>query len=206
MASPQSGLPNFRVSIPQPMIFWNALPRTALYEQVACVINKSEQGVAPGESVEQTPHRVVPASTSSHNFYGQKPSFAEQELADKIFTGNSAQFIDKIRADETFSRRAAMGRRDDEENVDRREDWPASFHHLSRNIHVGRFSGVSADAALRKRFARRRIHHRDAHRAAGNREEPGVSDGGAEQRVASEGEDSAFGGGGFRARLGDAFG
>src|SRR5882724_8616734 len=163
MASPQSGLPNFRVSIPQPMIFWNALPRTALYEQVACVINKSEQGDAYRENPsEQTPLRAVPASTSSHNFYGQKPSFAEQKLADKIFTGNSAQFIDKIRADETFSYCAAMGRRDDEENVHRRKDWPASFHHVSRNIHVGRFSGLSADAALRERFARWRIYYRDA--------------------------------------------
>ncbi len=32
------------------MIFWNALPPTALSRQVACVINKSEQGVVPGDS------------------------------------------------------------------------------------------------------------------------------------------------------------
>src|SRR5882724_7296875 len=169
MASPQSGLPNFRVSIPQPMIFWNALPRTALYEQVACVINKSEQGDAYRENpLEQTPLRAVPASTSSHNFYGQKSSFAEQKLADKIFTGNSAQFAEEIRAEETFSFCAAMGRRDDEENVDGREDWPASLYDLSRNVYVDGFSGVSADAALRERFARRRIYYHDAHRTAGN--------------------------------------
>jgi beta-glucosidase-like glycosyl hydrolase/CubicO group peptidase (beta-lactamase class C family) len=33
------------------MIFWNALPQTALSRQVACVINNSEQGVASGDSV-----------------------------------------------------------------------------------------------------------------------------------------------------------
>src|SRR5947207_1324759 len=111
MVAAQAGLPNFCFLFPQPMIFWNALWRTALCTLCACVINKSEQGVAPGESVEQTPHRVVPASTSSHNFYGQKPSLAEQKLADKIFTGNSAKFAEEIRADETFSYCAAVGGR-----------------------------------------------------------------------------------------------
>src|SRR2546430_3100474 len=207
MASPQSGLPNFRVSIPQPMIFWNALPRTALYEQVACVINKSEQGDAYRENPsEQTPLRAVPASTSSHNFYGQKPSFAEQKLVNKIFTGRPANFIEEISVASAQPCRARVGHRDDEENVDGREDWPTSLYDLSRNIYFDRFSGLSADAALRERFARRRIYYRDAHRAAGNREEPGVSNGGGEQRVAGEGEDSAFGWRGFRARIGDAFG
>src|SRR5438477_12646994 len=109
MVAAQAGLPNFCFLFPQPMIFWNALPRTALCTLCACVINKSEQGDAYRETPsEQTPHRAVPASTSSHNFYGQKPSFAEQKL----------KFIEKIRADETFSYCAAVGRRDDEENVD----------------------------------------------------------------------------------------
>src|SRR5437762_9317858 len=124
MVAAQAGLRNFCILFPQPMIFWNALPRTALCTLCACVINKSEQGVAPGESVEQTPHRAVPASASSHNFYGQKPSFAEQKL----------KFIEKIRADETFSYCAAVGRRDDEENVDRRKDRPTSLYDLSRDI------------------------------------------------------------------------
>jgi len=46
--SAASALPNFCVSFPQPMIFWNALRWTSLYAQVACVINKTERGVASG--------------------------------------------------------------------------------------------------------------------------------------------------------------
>src|SRR5215475_11885596 len=46
--SAASALPNFCVSFPQPMIFWNARRWTSLYAQVACVINKTERGVASG--------------------------------------------------------------------------------------------------------------------------------------------------------------
>jgi beta-N-acetylhexosaminidase len=41
------------------MIFWNALPQTALSRQVACVINNSEQGVASGDSVLRKRHSVL---------------------------------------------------------------------------------------------------------------------------------------------------
>src|SRR5579859_528323 len=204
MAAVQAGLPNFRDSFPQPMIFWNALRRTALCAQVACVINKTERGEASGDTFEQTPDRAVPACASTHTFYGQKTSFAEQTFAEKILASQRAEFFWEIAAEKSDARGARVGGRDDEENVHRRKGGAALIYDLSRNIYRDGFSGVSADAALRERFARRRIHHRDAHRTAGNREEPSISDRGVEQRTASEGEDSAAGRRGFRARLGDA--
>src|SRR5438128_2316126 len=125
-------------------------------------------GRASGETFEQTPLRVVPALASNYIFYGQKSSLAEPKFAKKIFTGRLANFFVKIRAEEIDSGCAALGGCDAEENVHRRKNRAASFHHVSRNFYFDGFAGVSADAALRERFACGRIHHRHAYWAAGN--------------------------------------
>jgi hypothetical protein len=117
------------------MIFWNALPPTALYEQVACVINKTEQGVAPGETVEQTPRSAVPAFASTHIAYGQKTPLAEQSFAEKSFDGRVAEHFQKIGVEEFISRRANLGGRNNEENVHRRKDRATAVHDVSRNIY-----------------------------------------------------------------------
>src|SRR5215475_14730948 len=132
------------------MIFWNALPRTALYTHVACVINKREQGDDPGETVEQTPLRAVPAPASTHTSYGQKTSPAEPELAEKIFAGYHAKNFRKICAEKVDAGSTAMGERDARENVGRRKDRPTAIRDVSRDIYFSGFGRVSADAALRK--------------------------------------------------------
>src|SRR5215470_1117567 len=128
IAPPQARLPNFCVSFPQPMIFWNALQRTSLCAQVACVINKDRAGRRIRENpCEQTPHRAVPALASNHTLYGQNASFAESKLAEKIRKRRHAKPFREIAAKKADARCTAMGQRDDAQNVRRRKNRPAAF-------------------------------------------------------------------------------
>jgi len=88
-----------------------------------------------------------------------------------------------------------MGRRDDEEKCPpTKKIGQLLFTTYHGTFTSDGFGSVSADAALRERFARRRIHYRDAHRALWeSRRARAYPNGCAEQRVAGEGEDSAFG-------------
>src|SRR5215470_19222370 len=128
IAPPQARLPNFCVSFPQPMIFWNALQRTSLCAQVACVINKDRAGRRIRENpCEQTPHRAVPALASNHTFYGQNASFAKPKLTEKIGKDSWAKSFREIPVEKADACGAAMGRRDDAQNVRRGKDRPAAF-------------------------------------------------------------------------------
>src|SRR5262249_13586220 len=109
--------PNFRVLFPQPMIFWNALRPTSLYAHVACVINKTEQGVAPGDIVEQTPRRAVPACNSTHTIYGKENSLREPRLVKEDRKSRLARFLRKVPAQEIIACGAAMGEHNAGENV-----------------------------------------------------------------------------------------
>src|SRR5215470_12069055 len=129
IAPPQARLPNFCVSFPQPMIFWNALQRTSLCAQVACVINKDRAGRRIRENpCEQTPHRAVPALASNHTFYGQNASFAESKLAEKIPKRCRPKSLREISPEKVDARGAAVGRSHDAQNVGRRKDRPAAFY------------------------------------------------------------------------------
>src|SRR5215470_20364794 len=76
---------------------------------------------------EQTPHRAVPALASNHTSYGQNASFAKPKLTEKIGKDSWAKSFREIPVEKADACGAAMGRRDDAQNVRRGKDRPAAF-------------------------------------------------------------------------------
>src|SRR6266704_2151563 len=110
----------------------------------------------------------------------------------------------QARGEKIVARRKRLGGIHSAQHERRGKDRPAPFHHLSRKLYREGRARVPADPARRERFARRRIHRHHAWIAAGNCEEPGISDGGADQPDAGEVQTAAAGGRGFRTWHGDA--
>src|SRR6266404_9281307 len=87
----------------------------------------------------------------------------------------------KQRTEKTVARRGRLGGKHAAQDERRRKDWAASFHHLPRKFDGHGHGGLPADPARRDRSPRGGVHQHYAGIAAGNREEPGLSHGGAEQ-------------------------
>src|SRR5439155_26006089 len=92
----------------------------------------------------------------------------------------------KERNEKIVTRREHLGGKHAAQDDCRRKDWAASFHYLSRKFYGHGRGRLPADHARRKRSARRRYHQHHARIASGNREEPSVSDGSAEQPAPGE--------------------
>src|SRR5882672_1606642 len=112
----------------------------------------------------------------------------------------------KQRTEKTVARRGRLGGNHAAQDERRRKDWAASFHHLSRKFCGHGHGGLPAGPARCERSPRGRVYQHHARIVAGDREKPGVSDGGAEQPAPGEVEVAAAGWRGFRARHGDATG
>src|SRR4029077_16809865 len=87
-----------------------------------------------------------------------------------------------------------------------RKDWAAPFHYLSRKLDGHGYGSLPATPAGRDRSPRRWLHQHHAWIAAGYREKPGLSHGGAEQSTPGKVKTAAVDWRGFRTRDGDAIG
>src|SRR6266849_3672141 len=112
----------------------------------------------------------------------------------------------KERGEKIVARRERLGGKHAAQDERRRKDWAASFHHLPRKFDSHGHGGLPADPARRDRSPRGGVHQHYAGIAAGNREEPGLSHGGAEQPAPGEIETAIAGRRGFRTRHRDAAG
>src|SRR5256885_802289 len=168
------------------MILWNLRFAAALFTPCACVIYKvcirNEQGRLTFE--ERTPRRSVRNSRRNPFSYGSYRANTKPLVRRKAGWRREKGCYENKSA--SLACRIAVGRSDAAQNEHRRKDWPGALRHLSRQFHFHGCRGVRANAALRKRSPRRRLHQYHPRLAARHREKPGVPDRRAHQPTASQ--------------------
>src|SRR5437016_5179449 len=158
------------------MIFWNALAAASLRAPCACAMYKYRRPAAAGGILtdERTPRPFFASDSRLHHSpYGLYRTQPEPQHLGKKNRREGG------RGEEIVAHRVRLGGNHPPQDERRGKDRAASFHHLSRKFYGHGHGGLPADPARRDRSPRRRVHQHHTRIAAGNREESGLSHGGA---------------------------